>query len=156
MTKISLEELNSLRQAFDLYDTKQNGAIDIHQLTEIVKNLGISDIQDSQIQKMIEENDKNGDQKIDFDEFVSLMTNIINPSNKRRSMSRHELDEMRLCFEKFDKNKDGKISKQELKDVMIGLGEKLTEEEIEDMMKDADTNKDGHIDFEEFKQLIPF
>lgn len=72
-----------------------------------------------------------------------------------RRMSTHELDDLKLCFAKFDKNGDGQISRDELKEVMGGLGEKLTDAEIKDMMHDADTNQDGFIDFEEFKALMP-
>lgn len=72
-----------------------------------------------------------------------------------RRMSRHEVDELQLCFEKFDKNGDGQISLEELREVMNGLGEKLTEQELKDMMQDADTNHDGYIDFQEFKALMP-
>jgi Ca2+-binding EF-hand superfamily protein len=72
-----------------------------------------------------------------------------------RRMSQHEPDELRLCFEKFDKNGDGQISMDELKEVMNRLGEKLTDQELKDMMQDADTNNDGFIDFQEFKALMP-
>lgn len=78
-------------------------------------------------------------------------------SNSRYSdrMSRHEHDELKDLFDKFDANHNGQISLDELRDVMNGLGENLTEEDIKDMMKDADTNNDGFIDFEEFKNLMP-
>lgn len=72
-----------------------------------------------------------------------------------RRLSSFGLDELRLCFDKFDQNGDGQISTDELKEVMMGLGEKLTDEEIKDMMSDADVNKDGFIDFSEFKALMP-
>jgi calmodulin len=72
-----------------------------------------------------------------------------------RRMSRHETDELKQLFAKFDKNGDGQISIEELKEVMAGLGEKLTNLELKDMMEDADENKDGFIDFNEFKALMP-
>lgn len=72
-----------------------------------------------------------------------------------RRMSRHETDELRLCFERFDKNGDGQISLEELREVMKDLGENLSENELKDMMNDADTNRDAHIDFQEFKALMP-
>ncbi|KAI9247731.1 calmodulin-like protein [Sporodiniella umbellata] len=153
MSKINQEELKSLSEAFNLYDTQHNGAIDLQQFTKIVKSLGIVHLSENAIQKTIQANDKNGDGKIDFDEFVNIMSDILLPTP--RSGSQHELEELRLCFEKFDKNSDGKISEQELKEVMTGLGEKLSEKEIKEMMTEADTNKDGYIDFEEFRQLIP-
>lgn len=47
----------------------------------------------------------------------------------------------------FDKNGDGFITADELKNVMSNLGEKLSDEEIEDMIKEADLNGDGKVDF---------
>ncbi|KAI9260207.1 hypothetical protein BY458DRAFT_516515 [Sporodiniella umbellata] len=72
-----------------------------------------------------------------------------------RSMSHHEVEELKKCFEKFDKNGDGQISENELKEVMKDLGENLSDTEIKDMIQEADSNKDGKIDFEEFKKLLP-
>lgn len=43
----------------------------------------------------------------------------------------------------------------ELRNVMTSLGEKLTEEEISEMMKEADLDGDGFIDFEGSKREYP-
>ena len=51
------------------------------------------------------------------------------------------------AFKIFDKNGDGFINAQELRQVMTNLGEHLTEKELEDMMKEADTDGDGLINY---------
>ena len=56
-------------------------------------------------------------------------------------------DEMREAFRVFDKDGDGYISAAELKVVMMNLGEKLSDAEVDDMLKEADTNGDGRIDY---------
>lgn len=61
--------------------------------------------------------------------------------------SHRDLEEV---FRKFDSNGDGKISRSELSSVMSALECRATEEEIDRMMKEADSNKDGFISFEEF------
>lgn len=48
----------------------------------------------------------------------------------------------------FDKNNDGLISSSELRRVMMNLGEKLTEEEVDDMIKEADMNGDGMVNYD--------
>lgn len=48
----------------------------------------------------------------------------------------------------FDRDGNGFISAAELKLVMTNLGEKMTDEEVQEMLKEADTNNDGQIDFE--------
>lgn len=48
----------------------------------------------------------------------------------------------------FDKNKDGLISSVELRHVMTNLGEKLSEEEVDDMIKEADMDGDGMVNYD--------
>lgn len=48
----------------------------------------------------------------------------------------------------FDKNKDGLISSSELRHVMTSLGEKLSDEEVDDMIREADLDGDGMVNYE--------
>lgn len=48
----------------------------------------------------------------------------------------------------FDKDSNGLISAMELKAVMANLGEKLSDEEVNEMIKEADVDGDGQINFE--------
>lgn len=57
-------------------------------------------------------------------------------------------EEIRDAFRIFDKDGNGLISANELKQLMANLGEKLTDEELDEMMREADLNGDGHIDYE--------
>ena len=54
----------------------------------------------------------------------------------------------------FDTSGDGKISSSELKQVMANLGETLTDEEIDEMIREADADGDGEVDYEEFVKMM--
>ena len=56
-------------------------------------------------------------------------------------------EDMREAFKVFDKDGDGTISATELRYVMANLGEKMTDAEIDDMLREADTDGDGKIDY---------
>ena len=58
------------------------------------------------------------------------------------------------AFKIFDKNGNGVIEKAELLRIATTLGEPLTEEEAEQMMKIADANKDGLIDYKGTTRLV--
>merc|ERR1711982_315259 len=51
------------------------------------------------------------------------------------------------AFGVFDKDGDGFISKEELKIVMENLGETLTDEELQEMMNEADADNDGKLSY---------
>ena len=57
-------------------------------------------------------------------------------------------DELREAFRVFDKDGNGFISAAELRHVMTNLGEKLTDEEVDEMIREADIDGDGQVNYE--------
>lgn len=87
-----------------------------------------------------------GNGEIDFEEFLQMMSKKITTNDTE--------EEIRDAFRIFDKDGNGLISAHELRQIMMNLGEKLTDEELDEMMREADLNGDGQIDYEgEIKQL---
>lgn len=62
------------------------------------------------------------------------------------------VEEMKRVFDKFDSNKDGKISQQEYKAVLRGLGKENLIGEVPQIFRVADLDGDGFIDFKEFME----
>jgi calmodulin len=58
------------------------------------------------------------------------------------------------AFEVFDRDGNGQISAAELMHVMSDLGEDLTDEKVNQIISEADTDGDGQINYEEFVQVI--
>ena len=96
--------------------------------------------------EMINSVDDNGDNEIDFEEFLVLM--------KCRIGERDPEKELRDAFAVFDSDGSGSIDRKELKRLMKKLGQALTEAELDAMMDEVDTNGDGEISFEEFKAMM--
>ena len=57
-------------------------------------------------------------------------------------------------FSVFDKDGNGYISSAELRHVMTNLGEKLTDEEVDEMIREADIDGDGQVNYEEFVAMM--
>lgn len=87
------------------------------------------------LRQMINEVDADGSGTIDFAEFLTLMA--------RKIKTKDSDAEILEAFKVFDKDGSGKISPDELRQVMNNLGEKLSDQEVEDMIREADTNGDG-------------
>merc|ERR1712244_175815 len=82
-----------------------------------------------------------------FNEFVQMMENrMFLPSNTL---------EYQDAFKFFDKNGDGYIDFNELKDVLLSLGEEFTDQDIHDMIDEADMSGSGKVEFLEFIKMMP-
>ena len=95
---------------------------------------------------MINEVDADGNGTIDFPEFLSLMA--------RKMKDTDTEEELIEAFKVFDRDGNGLISAAELRHVMTNLGEKLTDEEVDEMIREADIDGDGHINYEEFVRMM--
>merc|ERR1719419_1611245 len=117
----------------------------MEELGQVMKSLGQAPT-DEQLTEMIKEVDDDGSGTIEFDEFLKLMA---------KQVSKRDLqDELGEAFRAFDQDGDGLISKVELKKVMDSLGEKLSEQDIEDMISEADHDGDGQVNYEEFVAMM--
>ena len=63
------------------------------------------------------------------------------------TLSLSTFNSFREAFRVFDRNGDGFISAPELRLVMTNLGEKLTDEEVDDMIREADLDGDGVVSY---------
>ena len=57
-------------------------------------------------------------------------------------------EEIREAFRVFDRDGNGYISAAELRHVMTNLGEKLTDDEVDEMIREADIDGDGQVNYE--------
>jgi calmodulin len=99
-----------------------------------------------ELQDMINDFDTDENGTIDFTEFLTMMA--------RKLKDAESEDEIKEAFKVFDKDGNGLISAHELRHVMTNLGEKLTDEEVDEMIREADIDGDGEINYAEFVKMM--
>merc|ERR1712154_427593 len=147
LEKIDLTEQqkNEFKQAFELFDLNKNGKITHKELKKILQGLGQNPTE-VEIDELIKEIDADGDGMIDFDEFLAMLT--------RKANSNQIEDDIEKAFKVFDKGNRGKIGANELREIMLGLGEDLSDEQLKIMIKEIDSDGDGFVTFEDFKTVM--
>merc|ERR1712166_1264079 len=118
------DQIQEIREAFDLFDTDGSGTIDAKELKVAMRALGL-DAKKDEIRRMINDIDKDGSGTIDFNVFLL-----------------------------FDDDETGKISFKNLKRVAQELGENTTDEELQEMIDEADRDGDGEVNEEEFFRIM--
>ncbi|KAL5111687.1 Calmodulin [Taenia crassiceps] len=142
----SEESLEELREVFALFDRDHNGYMSLSELKTMMKQFNRPCTSD-EAKEIFSNLDKNHDGRIDFREFVSLMQPLLDESKSGDFY-------FRIAFAFFDKNDDGNITTAELKQLLHNLHLKLTDNEVEEMISEADLDRNGTISYEEFKSMM--
>ncbi|CAF3615927.1 unnamed protein product [Adineta steineri] len=142
----SEEQIAVFEESFSLLDKDGDGNITNYEIRSLMNSLGYSPSEED-ISAVISKVDTNGNGSVDFDEFLTMM--------RRRRSTCDSDTELQQVFKVFDKNKDGFIDKDELYDMLSRLGEHITEEDVKEMIEEADCfDNDGKVSYEEFKAIL--
>merc|ERR1719219_562296 len=143
--ELTEEQKQEIREAFDLFDTDGSGNIDAKELKVAMRALGFEPKKD-EIKKMIADIDKDGSGTIDFQEFLEMMTTKMSEKDSR--------EEILKAFRLFDDDETGFITLKNLRRVSKEIGENMSDEELQEMIDEADRDGDGQINEDEFLRIM--
>ncbi|MCO5598505.1 hypothetical protein L7F22_052602 [Adiantum nelumboides] len=141
---LSNEEVDKLKSTFDMMDIDKNGLLTFEEFKNGLHKLG-SQLTESEIQQLMEAVGVNKDGALDYGKFTSLTVQLQRVDND---------EHLRTAFSHFDKDGNGYIDFDELKQA---LSDDLGPEDvslISSVMNEVDTDKDGQISYEEFASMM--
>lgn len=100
---------------------------------------------DSDIRQMIKEADVSKTGSIDFTEFVGVLTRKVGKMDSP--------DEILRAFNTFDRQDRGEIAVDDLKRALMNIGDKLSEKEVREVLKEA-SDEEGMFNYEKFVQIM--
>ncbi|XP_030244144.1 caltractin [Drosophila navojoa] len=142
---LSLEQKQDIKKAFDLFDTECTGFIEVKELRVAIRALGFEPNKE-EIKNMMDEIDKDKTGRIAFNDFLHLM--------RLKMAAKDAVQDSLKAFSFFDDDRTGQISFANLKRVATELGENLTDEELQEMIDEADLNGDGEVSREEYLNVV--
>ena len=146
-SSLTEEQIADCKEAFSLFDKDGDGSISCDELRTVMTSLGENPTT-MELEEMIQGVDSDGNGQIEFSEFLTMMA--------QKMGTRSFNDEALEAFKVLDKDGSGSISESELRQIMSNIGEDITDEEIKEMMNEADLDGDGQVSFKEFAAIIKF
>ncbi|KAL0350446.1 UNVERIFIED_CONTAM: Calcium-dependent protein kinase [Sesamum radiatum] len=139
------EELADLRDQFDAIDVDKNGVISLEEMRQAMEKDLPWKMKDSRVVEILQAIDSNTDGLVDFSEFVAATLHVhqLEEHNSEKWQQRSQ-----AAFEKFDVDRDGFITPEELKLHTCLRGS------IDPLLEEADLDKDGRISLSEFRRLL--
>ena len=143
------QEICELHEAFNIFDFESNGSIETNNLVLLMNSLKQYPSKE-EIEQILKEIDINNDGKIYFNQFLKIM------AKRLKNILYDEDKYLKSVFDLLDRNKNGLISIDEIRRIVSHSSdsENISEKEIELIMKEADTDGDGLISFEELKMIM--
>jgi len=137
---LSQPQILEFKEAFNLFDRDLNGHIDKAELKHVMEKLGQNPTE-QEVDQLLAEVDSNSNGKIEVEEFLALMST--------KMKQKDDEEEIKEAFKVFDRDGNGVVDAKELKIVMKSL-EHLEDAEVDDMIRSADQDGDGNLNYEEF------
>ncbi|XP_046613600.1 centrin-3-like [Neodiprion virginianus] len=144
--QLSEDEKIHIKEAFDLLDTDKDGFIDYYEMKAATRALGL-EAKKAQILSIMRTYDPPHGNKIGYEDFYYIISD--------KMAKRNPLDELKYAFTLFtaDTNSN-KISLKNLQEVNQRTGSGLTDDEMQSMIEEFDTDLDGLIDEAEFMEIM--
>lgn len=136
--------LPEFQEAFNLFDNKGDGKIQLNQVGECLRALGQNPTE-SDVKKCTHQ--LKADERISFEVFLPIYQAI----SKARSAD--SADDFVEGLRHFDKDASGFISSAELRHLLTTLGEKLSDDEVEQLLVNQEDSQ-GNVNYEEFVRMI--
>ena len=146
--ELSDEQKKELKSAFIMFadNEKDDGNVPTSQLGTVIRAMGKNPTE-AQIKTMTEEMQSKTGDTFDLSTFEELMSGRMNDDNS-------SMEKLGEAFKTLDQEERGFIPCEQLKHILTSQGEKLTEDEISNLILDADINKDDKVTYEEFMNMM--
>nr|P29290.1 RecName: Full=Troponin C, isoform 2A [Homarus americanus] len=148
MDSLDEEQIGALQKAFDSFDTDSKGFITPETVGVILRMMGVK-ISEKNLQEVIAETDEDGSGELEFEEFVELAAKFLIEEDEEALKT-----ELREAFRVYDKEGNGYITTDVLKEILRELDNRLTEEDLDSIIEEVDEDGSGTLDFNEFMEMM--
>jgi len=149
MTNLQVDEIKCLKVCFDLFDTKKQEFLSGDDLGEIMRAMGFRPTEE-ELADLLHEVDEDGSGEIEFGEFCQLCATFLVEDPPLEEMKR----ELKDAFKIYDKEGQGFITNDTLRELIGDLLAPLTDEELDGIIDELDEDGSGSMDFDEFCEMM--
>ena len=135
---------SEIKEVFQLFDKNQDGYVHTLELGTLLRAINLNPTE-SELTDLMKKVDSSNSGQFNLVQLEALVRN--------RGKDTDSLQDVVDALKVFDTDHDGKISVEEFLYAMVNMGERMTEEEVKEILSDSDV-EGNHIKIEEFAKMI--
>merc|ERR1712152_113213 len=148
-TALEVDEIKVLKLCFNLFDVKKQDFLGADDLDDILRAMGFRPSKE-ELKEILEEIDEDGSGEIEFAEFCQLCAKFLIEEPDEETMKA----ELKEAFRVYDKEANGFITTDQLREIIAELDKRLTSEDLDGIIEEIDEDGSGTMDFDEFCQMM--
>ncbi|KAL3230095.1 Cell division control protein 4 [Nakaseomyces bracarensis] len=130
------------KDIFTLFDKKGQGSIPKDVVGDYLRAIGYNPTN-----KQVADILSGSGETLTLDEVEKLVSSH---QDLLDATTKGKVEDFVKAFQVFDKDNTGKVSVGDLRYMLTGLGEKLTDEEVDELLKGVEVDSEGMIDYKKF------
>jgi myosin light chain 6 len=138
---------NELKEIFNLYDEELDGKIDGTQIGDVVRAAGLKPTNAAVWKASGQEYKRKGEKRLTFEEWQPIYDQLT--KEKDAGSFADFMEGLKV----FDKEECGKILSAELRHILLALGERLSTEEVDELLKGVE-DSEGLVNYEAFIKKV--
>ena len=142
------ERRELMKEVLDLFDPNNDGYVKSKDISKILKAMGRT-LENEDEQNFLEAADPDQTGVISKDNFLDTFEAMY-------SLTKEKINEVLDAFKVFDINNTGKISVNNFKKVLVNFAHEFNEDEVNEIMKYINVDRDGNINIKDFVQVWKF
>ncbi|XP_068200279.1 troponin C-like [Palaemon carinicauda] len=148
MDMLDDDQVETLRKAFNAFDTEEQGFITTDTVGVILKMMGVK-ISSRELEEIIREADEDGSGQLEFEEFAGLSAKFLIEEDQEALKK-----ELKEAFRIYDREGVGYITNDILREILREIDATLTEDNLDSIIEEVDSDGSGTLDFEEFMEMM--
>lgn len=145
------QQLSDFRESFDLFDEDGGGTVDLDEFVKMMEMFGHVAIDSNELKQTVAQFDGDDDGELNFVDFIGMM--VSEEPVIRRDVKSH-LVGFREAFNLFDSEGRGVITDESFLRSWREYGFQATDEQVIEMLKIADEDGSGELEFDEFVHMV--
>ena len=145
MSSLEEDKIKECKIIFDMFDSNRDSKITTKELGDCLRVCGAAPSQED-LEMIVQGLEENGDEYIPFEKFLVILEKLLQNQDTEEDIIN--------AFKKLDKLDNGTINEEDLRNLMSNYENALSQEEIEEIIQEANADRNGYINIERFTKVL--